>query len=200
VPAGTCRTVSPRLYDERVTEETKRALQQATDAHAAAEAEATHQKRASMEQIAAELPDRVERTAKFVAKGDPDTTSRVGREGVAAMRAELTEAATELGRQFVLAVNDLEWPQGNRYVGVDSGEIHRAVASRFRGRTGSLTQVLERRGYEPRGHVFSSESLFDQNAFEPLAEALTALSEAKEQLRKAKKADDDSNVDDLWGE
>jgi hypothetical protein len=184
-----------------MTNDTKAALQQATEALSAARADADREISACLTQIAKDLPARAAEAAKRVAIQQPEVTKGLGKEGVAELRSELEAAAENLGREFVAAADKIDWPRGTSYSKVENRMIHSALFERFYRRTGALTRVLGERGYDVQGSdPFLPQYLYTESKFTPLSAALTALGTASANFEKAKKADDDAAVHDLWGE
>jgi hypothetical protein len=184
-----------------MTDETKNALQQATEALSVARAEADREIRACLAQIANDLPARAAVAAKRIAVDQPEVTKDLGKEGVADMRAALHAAAENLGREFVGAADEVDWPVGTSYRKVENREIHSALFKRFYGRTGSLSKVLKTRGYElGQSDSFLPQSLYTESKFTSVAAALSAVGVATANFEKAKKDDNDAAVDDLWGD
>lgn len=198
--AVACRSLSaPGPSMSIMTNETNAALQQASESLAVARADANREIEACLAQIAADLPTRAAETAKRIAVEQPEVTKALGKDGVAKMRAELQAAAEDLGRQFVDSADEVNWPIG--YSRVDNRLIHSALFKRFYGHTGTLSKVLTSSGYKlGESEPFLPQSLYTESKFTPLAEALTKLGVATAHFDKAKKADNDATVDDLWGD
>lgn len=184
-----------------MTDHTKAALQRAIETMSAAQAEADREKRACLTQIATDLPTRAAEIAKRIATEQPEVTKSLGKEGVAELRLQLEAAAEELGQQFIAAVDDIKWPLGTSYTKVENRKIHSALFDHFFRRTGSLRQVLVDHGYKVgESSPFIPQSLYTESNFTTLATALTTLGLANENYGKAKKADNDATVEDLWGD
>ena len=183
-----------------MTEQTKLAVQQATDAVAAAKSEATRAKRACVEQIAADLPARVTAIAKSVAKAQPDVTKHIGADNIESMRALLRTAADNLGRTVVASVDSIDWPVAGEYGTVETYDINSALIPHFLSRTSVMPRLMEDHGYTPESNDFHITKLYDQTKFADVGKALTTLGRAQVQLKKAQEADDDATVEELWGE
>lgn len=182
-----------------MTDKTKAALLLATQAVSNARANVDREVKAVLAEIAANLPERAAEAAKRVATAQPEVTKSLGKEGVAAMRSELDAAAEELGRQFIAAEDEIEWPLGTTYTKVEKHHVHGALFKRFYKKTGALSQVLTAHGYRlGDSEPFLPQSLYTESKFTQLAAALTALGLAEEKLQSAKKSDDDAAVNDLW--
>ncbi|MBM7025433.1 hypothetical protein [Clavibacter zhangzhiyongii] len=182
-----------------MTEETKLALQQAMEALATASADADREKEACLAQIAADLPARVADSAKRVAMAQPDVTTVLGKTKVDEMRAELKTAAEELGRSLA-ATDDVRWPLGSKYTPVRTYSIHSALFDRLYHEASDLSYVMRSRGYIADASNFTPQSMYDEPNFTSLAEALTVLGRAQEQVEEARKNDDSSSAEDIWGE
>jgi hypothetical protein len=182
-----------------MTEETKRALEQATEALTAARAKATEEKKACLAQIAADLPARAEEVAKAMAISQSGNTTALGKERVSLMRAELRKAAEALAGQFVADINDINWPVGTSR-SVRPGDVGTALYNHFYTAAAALNGVVRERGYVIDGPAFTPYALFDDSSFGPLASALTTLGQAREQAKRAKADDDTSDAKDIWGE
>lgn len=184
-----------------MTDETQAALKRATEALASARGKADAEKAACLAQIAADLPARAADSAKRIATEQPEVTKALGKEGVAAMRAEFQTAAEALGQQFVAAADEIKWPLGDRYSKVDNRHVHSALFECFYRHTGALTKVLSAHGYTiGKSEEILPQYLYSEAKFAPLAAALTELGVATAKLEKAKKDDDNASVDDLWGD
>lgn len=184
-----------------MTDDTKAALHQATEALAAARAKADSEIQACLAEIATDIPSRAAEAAKRVAVQQPEVTKALGKEGVAEMRSALHAAAEELGREFVAAADDIDWPSVAYSSKVETRHVHSALFNRFYRRTGTLNRVLSANGYKLDEHSepFLPQSLYVEAKFTPLADALTALGVASVNLERARKEDDGAAVDDLWG-
>lgn len=184
-----------------MTDETRAALQQATEALASARETAERAKRACLAQIAADMPSRAAESARRVATEQPEVTKALGKDGVAKMRAALHAVADELGQQFVAAEEEIHWPVGTTYSRVENRHIHGALFKRFYRHTGSLSRVLTEHGYDLSGSdPFLPQTLYAESKFSAVSSALTSLGLASGKFDSAKKADDNATVDDLWGE
>jgi len=186
---------------QSMTNETRAALQQATDTLDAARAAAAREIKTCMAQIQADLPARAADAAKRIATEQPEVTKALGKDGVAELRSELQAAAEILGQQFVDATDEIKWPLGTSYTKVENHKVHSALFDRFYGRTKALSNVLTTKGYTLRdSDPFLPQSLYDQSKFTALSAALTELGKATDNYEIAKKADNDSTVAGLWGD
>lgn len=168
-----------------------------------ARAKARRGKEELLARVAAEMPGKVDDLAKRYAHEQPNVTESLGREGVAALRAELAVEAESLGAQFVDAIDSIKWPAGHEVRG--SSSIHSALFERFYRRTSGLAEILERHGYKVRQSTYTSisevilpQSLYDMNSLGNLAPLLKDLSSAVKEHEAAVAADKRANVNDLW--
>lgn len=84
--------------------------------------------------------------------------------------------------------------------------MHSALFNYLYGRrVGSLAAVLKEHGFDVRDDnaqrsqsAVLPQSLYDQNSFGALADALSTLSRARNALASARRADDRDIVEDLW--
>jgi hypothetical protein len=180
-----------------MTEETKLALQQATEALVAARAKATEEKKACLAQIAADLPARAEDVAKAMGIRQSGVSTALGKERVTAMRAELRTAAERLAQQFVAEIDDISWPLGTSRP-VRPGDIDTALYNHFYSKAAVLNGVVRDRGYLIDGPAFNPHALYDDSKFGPLASALTVLGRAQDEAHRAKDDDETSDARDIW--
>lgn len=154
--------------------------------------------------IAENVPARVEAIAKQAAQAEPDVTRGLGREGLAAMRAHLDEASTQIGELFLRAEPAMRWPTAeDEWDTVTARDVHRMLFDRFRHQLGGPVKVLSGYGYvKARTRAIAPQELYDQDGddFTSLAAALTDLGRARVAVRKAIDEDNRSDVNDLWGD
>ncbi|MCJ1673733.1 hypothetical protein MT355_10760 [Rathayibacter sp. VKM Ac-2929] len=183
-----------------MTDETRAALSQASAALAAARENAERAKESCLEQIAADLPSRAAESARRVATAQPEVTKKLGKDGVATMRAALKTASEELGLQLIAAKDEIDWPLGTRYKKIENWHIRGALFNTFHRRTGALSAVLSDSGYKlDVSDPFLPQYLYTESTLSKVAGALSALGAAIERLDAAKRADDNSTVDEIWG-
>lgn len=191
-----------------MSDETQRALQDAATALAQAEARAEETKRACLEDIAAGIPAAVDAHAKQIAHSQPDITRQLGPEGVKALREELAAEAASLADFVRAGVDKIEWPPGSDdwITTVGPGKVSSALYTYMRGRPiNQVGDVFGRHGYDVQHRPRRSEqnliqpySLLEDDAFKPVAAALTDLIAARRVHSQAKTADDQAAVEDLW--
>lgn len=192
----------------RMSDETQRALQDAATALAQAEARAEEAKRACLEDIAAGIPAAVDARAKRIAHDQPDVTRQLGSEGVKALREELASESATLADLVRAGVDKIEWPPGSDdwVTTVEPRKVGSALFRYMYGRPiNQVGEVFGRHGYDvqrsPRGGeqgLILPQSLYTDEAFKPVAAALTDLIAARRVHSQAKDADDHAAVDDLW--
>ena len=188
-----------------MTDETAKALREAESAESAAATRAEELKRACLQDIANMLPSRAEAIARRVAEQQPEVTKRLGKEGVAQLRADVRAASEVLGAEFVAAIDEIEWPPVTlASANVEARHIHSALFARFFRETGALTSAMMSHGYSFPGkgvrEAILPQELYDERKFTPVAGALTDLNRARAAVAKARKVDDDATVGDLWGD
>ncbi|RKN66404.1 hypothetical protein D7252_01525 [Microbacterium sp. CGR2] len=187
-----------------MTDETARALRDAIAAESAAEAHADELKRECLEKIAGELPARAEAIARRLAQEQPDVTKSLGRDGVAQLRVDVSHAATELGEQFVAAIDEIEWPaKTSTFDKISPRHIHAALFGRFFRETGSLAAAIASHGYsfgeKDIKVAILPQELYEEKSFTSVAGALEDLARARAATASARKEDDEATVSDLWG-
>lgn len=192
----------------RMSDETQRALQDAATALAQAEARAEEAKRACLEDIAAGIPAAVDAHAKQIAQSQPDVTRQLGPEGVKALREELAAEAASLADFVRAGLDKIEWPPGSNHwvTTVEPRKVSSALFTYMYGRPiNQVGDVFGRHGYDVQHTPRRSEqnliqpySLFKDDAFKPVAAALTDLIAARRVHSQAKTADDQVAVEDLW--
>ena len=190
-----------------MTDETSTALRVALDVLDVAQGEATHQKQSCLDEIAVNLAARVDSIAHGAALAQPDVTKSLGKEGVQGLRADLATVAESLATDLRGASEKISWPE-ERGILSRSRSVHSALFEYMHGaKVDRIAAVLKRAGYDvhddnaqrSQGLVYP-QSLYDEQRFGALTEALTRLVAAKETVARARKADDQATVDDIWGE
>ncbi|HAV0114396.1 TPA: hypothetical protein JFU91_002441 [Enterococcus faecium] len=192
----------------RMSDETQRALQDAATALAQAEARAEETKRACLEDIAAGIPAAVDAHAKQIAHSQPDITRQLGPEGVKALREELAAEAASLADFVRAGVDKIEWPPGSDdwITTVEPRKVSSALFTYMHGRPiNQVGEVFGRHGYDVKRNPRSAKQslilpqmLYTDEAFKPVAAALTDLITARRVHSQAKAADDQVAVEDLW--
>jgi hypothetical protein len=191
-----------------MSEETTRDLRDALAAASEARAEADLQKKKCLTELAEGLAGRLDALAKRVAQAEPEVTKALGKTGIQQLRTELDHEAALLAADVQGAADRITWPvPQSHYDKAEEGKIHSALFDYMYGpRVDKLAAVFKRHGYsihdnnsrQAQGLVLP-QSLYEQEKFGPVAQALNVLGEAERVVAEARKADDSSTVDDLWG-
>lgn len=190
-----------------MTEETARKLQEAEAAEERAASAADAEKRACLQQVALNLPTKLDAFAKTVARDEPEVTKSLGADKLKQLRSDLAGAATSLGTDLQGAIDQIKWPSaGSQYSSVTAGDIHSALFNYMYGqRVDQLAAVFTRYGYSVRHgshqnantHIVPQQ-LYEEAWFGSVAEALQQLGAAKRETERARKMDNDSVVDTMW--
>lgn len=186
-----------------MSDDSRQALAAALATLTDAQQKADELKRVSLDQIARQLPDRVDAAARTVAKAQPEVTKSLGKEGIERLQDELARLSSVLASEVRGAIGAVKWPdKAPGYTLYDAGD---SVRNFLRPRADRVASLLAKHGYDIREYgvrgqrVLEPKDLFDAALLRPLNDALVALDNAKRLANQAKKADDDSTVDDLWG-
>lgn len=187
-----------------MSDETSSGVAEAAAVEARAQGEVDEQVASVLERIADGLPTAVDELAKRIAHEQVDNTKRLGPEGLRQLKNSLSERSTALAADLRAAAGQIEWPVHSH---VRTHDVHSALFSYLYGRrVGSLAAVLKEHGFDVRDDnaqrsqsAVLPQSLYDQKSFGALADALSALSRARNTLASARQADDRDIVEDLWG-
>ena len=178
-----------------MSEETARAL-------AAAEAEEAEQraivdrlKQDVLKSIAAALPQNIDAYAKELSQKQPVATTKLGRDGVAALREALADAAQKLGSLLEASADKIDWNAD--YSGVAYG-IRRFVSGSS---LAPFNHALRSAGFT----IDSKESvtgyeLVSERRYPELEEALKLLAQKTNAVKAAKRADDQDAAASIWDE
>lgn len=186
-----------------MSEETKRAVEQAQREHDQATS-ATHAAQdALLTAVAAGLPDRVDAIARKIAERDMDTTRRLGKERVDELRAELRREALTLADHARQVGRTLKWSGVASSLGASDWDIHSAVRSIFdRDARERLSTPLFAAGYGVSAQVYTAEELLDTKAVysevDAVLRAMDAQLQASRTLSAKRKEDDDADLSDVW--
>jgi hypothetical protein len=191
-----------------MSEATMRALQEALTAAARLRQEAEQQKNECLAQIAEALPGKADGLAKRIATAEPEVTKSLGKEGIGQFRTELAHEAAVLAKDIRGAVAEINWPMPkSTFDKVDTRKIHSAIFGYMYGqRVNKLADVFKRHGYSIHDNaqhsqgIVAPQNLYEEEKFGSVAAALNALGEAERKVTKARTADDNSTVDDIWGD
>lgn len=193
-----------------MSDETKRILDEATTVVTTARAEADARKQECLDLVADGIPTAVERLAKRTAQAQPDVTKELGATGVKALREELAAEAAELAQYIRTGSEKIEWPKrDSEWSKVEPRKVHSALFNFMYGTpVNRIGNVFGRHGYDVRktargggaqGLVLP-QSLYDEDSFGAVADALNDLGTAEIALMKAKAEDDKDIVESLWDE
>lgn len=186
-----------------------RALQEALVAASQLREEADQQKNECLTQVAEGLPDKVDGLAKRVAHAEPEVTKARGKEGIEQLRTELAHEAALLAADIQGAADEIKWPiPQSEFDKAEARKIHSALFQyMYGGRVDKLAAVFKRHGYSIHDNnsqrtqgLVVPQSLYEEDKFGPVTEALNALGEAERRVARAKAADDNSTVNDIWGD
>ncbi len=190
-----------------MSDETKRILDEATAVVDEARAEADKRKQECLDVVADGIPTAVEALAKRTAQAQPDVTKELGAAGVTALREELAAEAEELAEYVRTGLGEIKWPErDSEWSKVEPRKIHSALFQFMYGApVNRLGNVFDRHGYDVNRSDRSGsqalvlpQSLYDEESFGPVAQALNDLGSAEIARKKAKAEDDRDIVDSLW--
>ncbi|WP_137843751.1 hypothetical protein [Microbacterium sp. 2FI] len=190
-----------------MSEATEAEIERAQAAVRAARTKVGALKRSVLENIAANMPEKVEAIAKRSAHKQPDVTRELGKERIDEMRADLAAEAKRLGDEFIGAIDEIDWPRAeSSYSRVEARHIHSALFAKFRGRVSGPTDILARYGYFKTNAYHRDipqtlpQELYTESDFNELAAALTELGREESGLDDARAADHKAAVNELWGD
>jgi hypothetical protein len=189
-----------------MSDETARMVAQAEAIESELCAKADERIRVCLSGIASGLPSRLDDIAKRIAQNQPEVTKALGSDGLKALRQELAEAAQQLALEIEGAADKIKWPQAvSEYSNVSTGNVHSALFEFLYGSpVDKLAAVFKRHGFSVGDSLGRSQSfilpqsLYQEKAFIPVAEALNSLGKAQRTLASAKAADDEDIVASLW--
>lgn len=194
-----------------MSEETAIVLKEAETKLLAVENEVEACKKAFLEAVAARIPQKVTEFGKKTALSQPDVTKALGAAGVKVMRGELEGLAARLAEDISGAGSSINWPQPSLYSALKFKDLGSALFEYMRPKMGQFAHVFKSKGYDvhddnsrkSQGLVlpqwfYSEADLTEQTGL--LLSALSQLAKAELALNKAKKAHDDSTVEDLWND
>lgn len=192
-----------------MSDETRLALDQAVAVVNAERAKAEARKQECLDVVADGIPAAVDRLAKGVAQSQPDVTRELGPAGVKALREELSRTAANLASYVRAGSARVEWPKReSEWSRVEPRKIHSALFKLMYGTpVDRVGEVFGRHGYDVRKSDRSGsqglvlpQSLYSEESFGDIAEALNDLGAAEIALAKAKAEDDKDAVNSLWDE
>lgn len=182
-----------------MSEETARALDDARQAEAQQREETDRVKQELLDKIADELPPRITAYGKKIAHEQPDVTTKMGADGVKALRGDLDFGTEALADDVRRSADSINWTKDFN----KREPVRTALFTYFYGaRVNAIDAVLRRHGYDPtaRSSGLHPHSLYEGDWFAPVTLALAKLLALQGQIRSAKEADDHDNVENLWGD
>lgn len=192
-----------------MSDETRRILEEATTVVTAARAQVEVRKQECLNVVADGIPSAIDRLAKRVAQAQPDVTRELGSSGVKALREDLAAEAADLAAYVRAGSERIEWPhRDSEWSTVEPRKVHSALFKFMYGTpVNRVGNVFGRHGYDVRRADRSGaqglvlpQSLYDEDSFGDVAEALNDLGTAEIALAKAKGEDDKDVVNSLWDE
>lgn len=194
-----------------MSQDTEQALTRARAIEQSAAVDAQNRIEALLSALAAGLPDQALAIARRVSQAQPDVATSIGREGITALRDELTAAAQSLAVDVETHPEMFTWPSAqSEYSSVKANDVRTAIFKAWYGRrVDTLGKVIEKYGFdvqrdnrERRQGVVLPQYLYTREIedahFEAVAEALTALGAAQRAVSQAQAALDREAVDSLW--
>lgn len=190
-----------------MSDETRRALDEAIAVVDAARVKADASKQECLDIVADGIPSEVEQLAKRIAQSQPDVTKGLGVAGVKSLRAALAAEAADLAKLVRGSLRSLEWPsQESEWSKVAPGKVRSALFKlMFGAPVDRVGNIFGEHGYDvqrsSRGGsqgLVLPQYLFSEDSFAPVADALNDLGSAEFALQRAKAEDDRDTVDSLW--
>jgi hypothetical protein len=204
-PGCRCRTVASRSdgcqEGSTVSEETASALALAKEEESLQRAVVDPLKQNCLNSVAQGVSASVDRYAKKVAQAQPDVTRALGRDGVSALREDLSRAAGELATELRRAVAAVKWPTF-AYGRSHNNGVASALYDFLSGsRVGRFDRILRAHRYKIEDyHGFSPYDLIEREGFNELEVELEILASKVKAVEAAKDADDQDAVESLWDE
>ncbi len=183
-----------------MSEETARRLAEAKEQEAEQRTVVDALKQQCLDSIADGLPGRLDDYVKGIAHGQPDVTKQLRRDGIIALRKEVSEAADNLGAELRNSAAQIKWPTyaygWPRHKGVTSSLFEFLYGSRVN----KIDQILKSLGYKIEQHSgLHPHSLYEHEAaYGELEAQLATLTSKSNDVAAAKEADDHDTVDSLW--
>lgn len=190
-----------------MSDETVQQLKEAEAVVAERRKDAENRKRECLKVLADRIPAEVEKIAKRTAQSQPEVTKALGSAGIRELRRQLAERASELAAEIESAVDQIQWPSSeSEWSPVLPRHVHSALFKFMYGqRVDSLAAIFKRHGYSIHDDnarrsqsLVMPQSLYREDDFSAVAEALTSLAKAERDCAKAKAADDEVIVDAIW--
>ena len=194
-----------------MSQDTEQALARARAIEQSAADDAQDRIEALLNALAGGLADQAVAIARRVSQAQPNVATTIGREGITALRDELTAAAQSLAADVETHPEMFTWPSAqSEFSAVTANDVRSAIFKAWYGRrVDALGNVIEKYGFdvhrdnrERRQGVVLPQYLYTQEVeeahFGAVAEALTALGAAQRAVSRAQAALDREAVDSLW--
>lgn len=192
-----------------MSEKTAQELAEAKALEAAKRIEVRELECALLTAVARDVPRHAQALGRSVALAQPDAARALGREGIDALRSDLSARAADVAAGLEAAVDQIKWPfPTSRYSPATASEVQASLLRYVSGpQVDDIAAIFKQRGFADHGRhgsqrlVLPQQLLSEQELAEPLqavASALTELHAAQEAVAQAKAADDRDAVDSLW--
>lgn len=194
-----------RAYGHVISETTAQAVDEAERDVGKARALAKERETDCLCVIADGLAAAVDQLAKRTALAQTEVTKGLGTEGVQKLKGELHAQAAILAADIGSSQERIDWPTSATVVRPQ--DVHSALFKYLYGpRVNAFAVILKKHGFgiqddnaQRSQSLVLPQSLYDQNSFDSLAEALTTLGKAEDALRRAQAEHDRDAVENLWG-
>lgn len=192
-----------------MSEETVQELKLSEEKYSELEKKVEAYKNDFLEAVATQIPEKMEELAKKTAFSEPEVTKALGADGVKELRSELKRLAAQLAEDLSEAVSSIKWPEVYPYSVPTTRQFDSALFEYMRPKMNKFAEVFKRNGFNvhddnarhSQGLVLP-QSFYSERASTAQGQTLSAgmqqLAQAKIALEKAKKADGESSVMDLW--
>lgn len=184
-----------------MSRETARALADAKGAEADQVEVVDTLKRELLDAVAAGLPDRLDEYLKAIAHRQAGVTKALGRDGIAALRKEISDAADDLAVELRQSADKIEWPTfaygSSRNKGVHSSLFHYFYGSR----ANNVDRILRLSGYTIEQHGgLHPHSLYERGGYDDIERQLAILAAKRNDVARAEEDDDHDTVDSIWND
>lgn len=191
-----------------MTEESKLKVSQTAANRTAALDELKARKDEFLRTVALEIPSRAEAWAKETAHDQVPVTKRLGAEGVRAFRDSLGIISAKAAEDVAGAASLMTWPSENINSHPTSHQLFAVVREYLIAKVATeFVDLFEEQGFEVKGsrptYTAANKLVTESNhtaETRALSQALRAASQATYDWEKAKEADDEATVNDLWGD
>ncbi|WP_369021750.1 hypothetical protein [Paenarthrobacter ureafaciens] len=191
-----------------MSEETALKFKEAKESLSVAKQALETRERAFLAAVAPQIPSHANELALRLAKQQPDITKGLGADRVKELRATIQAAALRASEDVAGANSQVQWETPTSiYTVPNAHEVHAAMRSYLRRNVApEFIAILKEAGFTIPGSAagpslgsFYSEEDVTAEARD-LGGALLALAKAEKAVTKAKEADDDATVNELWGD